>query len=139
MTQVAVSERVEASADAVWDLLRDFGGVARYMRGLEACTSSGEGVGAVRTVRLPGGATLQERLESLDEAGRSLSYAIIGSCPIPVTDYLSTVRVTPQGRACTIDWSGCFEPAGVPEEQARGMIEGVYRSGITGIRKALGA
>ena len=62
MSSVKVSERVAASAESVWDLLGDFGGITRYSAGVESCTVQGSGVGAVRTIRLPGGLELQERL-----------------------------------------------------------------------------
>ena len=43
MINVKVSDRVAASADAVWDLLRDFGGIQRYSAGIESCSVEGEG------------------------------------------------------------------------------------------------
>ncbi len=138
MVDVKVSERIEAKAEAVWDLFRDFGGVARFNEGLERCELDGEGIGAVRTLTLPGGVTLRERLEALDDAARRLQYSILDG-PIPVRDYLSTVEVHADGEGCQVDWSSHFEPVGMPDAQARELIEGVYRGGLAGIRRALGA
>ena len=138
MVSVKVSERVEASADAVWDLFRDFGGIQRFSAGIEKVELEGSGIGAVRTITVPGGVTLQERLEAFDDRGRRLQYAIVGG-PIPVTGYLATIEVKDEGsQACRIDWSSHFEPKGISDDQARGMIEGVYKGGIAGVRKALG-
>src|SRR5688572_612543 len=138
MVSVKVSERVEAGADAVWELFRDFGGIQRFSPGIEKVEVSGSGIGAVRTIRVPGGVTLQERLEAFDDRGRRLQYAIVGG-PIPVTGYLATIEVKDEGpKACRIDWSSHFEPQGLSDEQARGMIEGVYKGGIAGVKKALG-
>ena len=50
MVSVKVSERVEAAADAVWDLFRDFGGVQRFSAGIEKVEVTGTGIGAVRTL-----------------------------------------------------------------------------------------
>lgn len=136
MIHVKVSERVEAGAAAVWDLVSDFGGVKRYTPDLASCELSGEGVGAVRTLTLPGGVELQERLEALDDSGRRLQYSIL-SGPIPVQDYLATVEVHEDGDACTVDWSSQFT-TGMEEAQAVAMMEGVYRGGLAGMRKALG-
>jgi len=138
MVSVKVSERIEAPSERVWELVRDFGGVQRYSAGIESCTVEGRGIGAVRTLGLPGGLSLKERLEAFDDAGRRLSYAIVAG-PIPVAGYLATIEVRDEGSGCRIDWSSTFEPKGITDEQARGMIEGVYRSGVAGIRKALGA
>jgi carbon monoxide dehydrogenase subunit G len=138
MVSVKVSERVEASADAVWELFRDFGGIQRYSAGFEKVEVAGSGIGAIRTITLPGGAALKERLEAFDDRGRRLQYAIVGG-PIPVSGYLATIEVKDEGsKACRIDWSSHFETKGITDEQGRGMIEGVYKGGIAGIRKALG-
>lgn len=139
MGSVKVVETVNASADRVWDLFRDFGGVKRYSGGIQSCTVEGEGIGAVRTLSLPGDATLKERLESFDEGGRTLSYSILEPSPLPLRSYLSTLRVAEDGpKRCRVQWSGRFEPAGAGEEQVTGMIRGIYTGGIAGVRKSLG-
>lgn len=140
MSEVKVSERVAAPAAKVWEIVRDFGGVAKWGGpALQSCTVEGEGIGAVRRIGLPGGLSLAERLEAFDDAGRSLSYAIVEKSPIPVRGYLSTIRIVEDGpQACRVDWSSTFEPDGTGEEQAQAMIRGVYTGGIAGIRKALG-
>lgn len=138
MSTVKVVDSIAASADRVWDLFRDFGAIDRFAAGIESCTLEGEGVGAVRTLSLPGGLTLQERLEAFDDAARTLSYAIIGAHPLPVDNYLSTVKIVEEaGERCGIEWSSSFDPKG-DEAAAVGMVEGIYRGGIKGIKKALG-
>ena len=137
MVSVKVSERVEATADKVWELFRDFGGIQRFSSGFEKVEVTGSGIGAVRTITLPGGVALQERLEAFDDRGRKLQYAIVGG-PIPVANYLATIEVKDEGKACRIDWSSHFEAKGISDDQGRAMIEGVYKSGIAGVKKALG-
>ena len=137
MVSVKVSERVEATADRVWELFRDFGGVQRFSAGIEKVEVTGAGIGAVRTLSLPGGLTLKERLEAFDERGRRLQYAIVAG-PIPVSSYLATIEVKDEGQACRIDWSSHFEPNGISADQGRAMMEGVYKGGIAGVKKALG-
>ncbi len=138
MVNVKVSERVEAPAERVWELFRDFGGVQKFSAGIEKVEVTGSGIGAVRTLHLPGGRSLQERLEAFDDRGRRLQYAIVAG-PIPVASYLATIEVKDEGpNACRVDWSSHFEPKGISDEQGRAMIEGVYKGGIAGVRKALG-
>lgn len=141
MSEVKVSEELEASAEAVWNLLRDFGGIEKWSgAGIQSCTVEGEGVGAVRTIGLAGGASLQERLEAFDDAGRTFQYSIIGASPLPVTDYLSTVAVTETGpKSSRVDWSSTFEPKGISEEQADQLVRGIYTGGIRGLKETLGA
>jgi hypothetical protein len=99
----------------------------------------GEGVGAVRRIGLPGGLEITERLEAFDAAKRSLSYSIVGKSPIPIKDYVSVCSVVETGpNACRVDWSGSFVPDGVGEDQAKGMVSGIYTGGIAGVRKLLG-
>jgi hypothetical protein len=141
MSSVKVSEPVAASAAKVWALLGDFGGVAKWGGGmLESCTVEGKGVGAVRTIGIPGGASIQERCEAYDDAGRALTYSIIGKSPIPIRDYVSTCRVVETGpNACRVDWEGRFEPDGVPEDAAQNMVRGIYTGAIGAVRKLLAA
>lgn len=141
MSEVKVSETIAAPAAKVWELLGDFGGVMKWGGPMmQSCKLEGEGVGAVRRIGLPGGAEIAERCEAFDDAKRSLSYSIVGQSPIPIRDYFSTVTVVETGASeCRVDWNGRFEPAGVAEEQAQGMVRGIYTGGIAAIRKLLGA
>ena len=140
MSEVKVSESIAAPAAKVWALLGDFGGVAKWGGPMiESCTLEGSGVGAVRTLGLPGGMTIRERCEKLDSAGRALTYSIIGKSPIPVRGYVSTCRVVETGAdQCRVDWEGRFEPDGAPEEQAQAMVRSVYTGGIATVRNLLG-
>lgn len=140
MSEVKVSDAIAAPASKVWELLGDFGGVTKWGGAmLQSCTVEGEGVGAVRRIGLPGGLEISERLEAYDAAKRSFSYAIIGKSPIPIKNYVSVCTIVETGaNACRVDWNGSFEPDGVAEEQAQGMVRGIYVGGIAGVRKFLG-
>ncbi len=139
MAEVTVERELDASADAVWALLSKFGGIAEWNAGMESCTTEGEGVGAVRTITMPGGLQIQERLESHDEAARTYSYAIIGEGPLPFTDYLSTVTVAEAGDgACRVTWRGQFQPKGDDESGPAGIIHGIYSGGLAAAGKHLG-
>ena len=139
-TEVRVVEEIAAPAARVWALIRGFGDLMAWSEGLESCELAGSGVGAVRTVGLPGGLKLQERLESFDEAGRSFSYAIIGKNPLPFRDYLSRVQLREAGPArCEITWEGRFEPKPDSEAASQKMVRGIYTGSIASLRKKLGA
>ncbi len=139
MAEVKVTEQIGASADAVWKLIRGFGDLTDWAAGIEKCEVMGEGVGAVRTLVMPGGLTLSERLESYDEKGRSFSYSMVEPVSLPLKNYLATVSVRKEGPdRCTVEWSGTFEPTDAPAEQLEDMMRGVYSGSITSIRKKLG-
>ena len=138
MTTVKVKETVAASADDVWRVLSDFGGIEPNEM-IAGCSLEGEGVGAVRTITLNGGGEIVERLESQDDNARVFRYAIINDCPLPVENYTATVAVLDAGSGASQgDWTGNFEAAGAPEDQVITLIEGVYRGGIQRARDKLG-
>jgi len=138
MASVKVTDRIGASADRVWDLVRDFGGIQRFASNIESVSVQGEGVGAVRTVTLPGGTAIQERLEACDDATRTLQYSILGGHPFPFDDYLATIKLSEDGDACQIEWSSQFASRAGAESKAPAIVEGIYRGGIAGLKKALG-
>ncbi len=137
--EVKVTDEVAASADAVWQLVRGFGDVKSWSPAIEKCEVEGEGIGAVRTLTMPGGLALQERLEAFDDAARSFSYSIVEPAPLPMSGYLATFEITELGDdRCRIDWASRFTPAeGTTEDQARGMVQGIYSGGIKAIKKNL--
>jgi hypothetical protein len=138
MTTAKVTETVAAPVADVWRVMSDFAGIEPNEM-IAGCTTEGEGVGAVRTITLNGGGEIVERLESCDEQSRTFSYAIINDSPLPVKNYLSTVRISDGGAgSTTVEWSSTFEAAGAPEADVIKLIEGVYQGGIQRARSKLG-
>lgn len=138
LTQAKVVETVAAEADAVWKLLGDFSGL-QPGPGIDAVDIEGEGVGMIRTIRMPNGHVV-ERLENHDAGLRTFTYAIINEDgPLPFSNYSATVNITDNGDAtCTVDWTGTFEPRGVEEEKAIRIASGIYAGAIKGAKKTLG-
>jgi len=138
MASVSKMARINASAAAVWEVVRDFNGVAKWIGPVVACTMVGEGVGAVRTVTLEGGAEVQERLEALDDAERSLSYSIVSS-PLPIENYLATIQVAAASDdECEVTWSATFNVAPADETAMKTLVEGVFQAGFDGLKQLLG-
>ena len=69
-----------------------------------------------------------------------MMYSIINEdSPLPVSGYSATVRIADDGDgSCTVDFTGTFEPKGVPEEQAVEVIKGIYAGAIQAARDGLG-
>ena len=136
MTTVQVVDSINADIKAVWAILGDFGGL-KVGGPITAVETTGEGVGAVRTITM-GGANVVERLEAYDPENFSFTYAITNDdCPLPVSNYSATVKITSDGDGCCVDWTGNFDAKG-PEDQAMDIIRGIYQGGIAGAKKALG-
>ena len=137
MTIVVVKESIAASAEAVWEILGNFGGI-KVGGPITAFHMEGEGVGAVRTITMGGGQVI-ERLETFDPEQLTFSYVITNQdCPLPVANYSSVVQITRDGvDACTVEWTGTFEPRGVHEAQAIEIVTAIYAGGIKGASQAL--
>ncbi|MEE3327902.1 MAG: SRPBCC family protein, partial [Myxococcota bacterium] len=94
--EVLVTESFSVSADEIWNLLRDFGGILKWNPdSLESVTVEGEGLGSIRTITIPGGVSLQEKLEAFDDPGRSFSYSFTGKLLLPLENYLASMTVIP--------------------------------------------
>ena len=98
----------------------------------------GSGVGAIRTLTLDNGATVVERLESLDEQSKSLSYSFVDS-PMQVSGYVATMQIEDSGEnQCEITWSSVFELTGMSEAEARELFEGAYNMDLRASRNCMG-
>ena len=87
---------IDASADAIWQVISDFGAADQYLAGVVDCTVEGEGVGALRTLTSADGSAIVERLETLDTASQRLSYALLTDTPfgncLTTIPYVTWVR-----------------------------------------------
>jgi len=135
MSKMMMKTQINASADAAWKTIRDFGGIDEFVASIAACKVKGSGVGATRTITFEGGGEIVERLEALDNAKRSLTYSIIAG-ELPFENYLSTMAVRDLGPGrCEVAWSCSFTPAGAPEADCKKIVEGVYTEGFDGLKK----
>ena len=138
MSEAKVVKKIGAPADAVWAQLGNFAGI-QAGGGIDSVSFEGEGVGMTRTIVM-GGRPIVERLEVHDADARTFTYAIINEdSPLPFSNYSATVRIEDNGDdTCTVDWTGTFEPRGVPEADAINMATGIYAGAIKQARIALG-
>ena len=140
MSKVSTSMKLGVSAKQVWDLIGGFNALPDWHPAIEKSTIEGEegATGSVRRLELAGGGEIVERLERLDDSGRSYSYSIVSS-PLPLANYNSTIRVgeDADGNA-TVEWSGEFDPAGASETDAMKVVEGIYQAGFDNLKKMFG-
>ena len=136
MAKARVKQEIAAPADAVWKLVADFGNVS-WFPGATA-KLEGKGPGMLRIFTGPKG-EIRERLESVDEAKRTLVYTIPQGVPFPVKNYRATMLVTEAGKgACSLEWTCSCDPDGATEAEAVGAIEGMYGMMIGWMRDHLG-
>jgi hypothetical protein len=80
---------IDRPADDVWNVVRDFGGLAAWMPGIDSCRVEGD----ERILEMMG-MELTEKLVRLDEGARTLVYGIAKS-PMPIEHHEATIAVTP--------------------------------------------
>lgn len=115
------------SAEQIWELIGGFNALPDWVS-LIATSEAGEG-GRLRTLTTQDGTVIVERLQTFNNAQKTYSYSIVES-PFPVTDYLATLSVVAQGEGARVTWSGHFTPAGITDEAARELFNGVYQGGL---------
>jgi hypothetical protein len=107
MAAVAASKRptlsvdesvtINGSPEAVWNVVKDWDGLHRWHPGFanaEITKGTNGKKGSTRKLTLKdGGAQFNEELLSYSDKKRSYKYKIIGDAPLPLTDYVSTLRI----------------------------------------------
>ena len=138
MAYAALVERtVKLSPKKVYAYLIDFGGVGKLLsEDVESVKMRGEGIGAVRVVRLKGmDSDLEERLEATIDQ-RLLSYSLTKNAVLPVEAYHAVVELAEApGGGCSIRWGSNWIAKGAPEAEIRPMLEGLYNKLIDGMVK----
>ena len=138
MANVAMTQKLNASAEAVWSRIGNFETLHAWHPAVEKTEMEGSGLGANRNLFLEGGGNVLEKLENEDGAARSYGYTILDS-PLPVADYHATIKVADNGDGtCTVDWSANFEPAGAPEADAASAIQGIFQAGFDALHGEFG-
>ena len=125
-----VSEKLDTalSADAIWQKIGDFCGIAKWHPAVKNCTLSQKDGVSLRLLDLGGGATVLEKLVSRDDAKRTYTYDIVEGV-LPVANYTSTLTVNANGTGSTIVWIGKFDAKGTPDAKAQEVISGIYKAG----------
>lgn len=139
---IEVSRVVTNSIDTVWTRLSDFGRPHLVDPTITTIYSAGEGVGATRTIKLPGGESATELCVVSDPETFTLAYTILPPAAVPLKNYVSTVSLKWAGPGLTeVTWVQISEFVEddrflVTEEQFVAMAHKVYAQFIDGLEKA---
>ena len=141
MARVFVSTVINAPAAKVWERVRDFNGLPKWHPGIrESRIENGEPsdkVGCVRDFRLQNGDRIREKLLGLSDYDMFCTYAILES-PMPLTDYIATLRLTPvsDGDRTFAEWTAEFECASdVEEGLVTGIGTNVFQGGFDSLKR----
>ena len=140
MPEINTSKIIEASADAVWLLLEDFGNIGAWwpkdgdMRIMEVDVE-GDGIGTVRHMKMNGVENLiSEKLEYLNPESKTWILSITCKLPPGMTFYIATGQLTPitEG-SCRFDYKSCVATDPGKEEPVTKWLKAAYAVMIDGL------
>ena len=138
---------IKAAPAKVWAMVKDFGGLHKWLPPVASTKLEKKGNDTFRTLTLKDGGEIIEKLTSIDDSAMKIKYEIVGGVA-PVADYYSYIKVEagPGAGESTVTWMGRFYrtyklnppiPAGQDDETAVKFVEGVYDSGLPNLKKVL--
>jgi hypothetical protein len=144
MARILRSSVVKCSIEGVWAKIRDYNALPEWHPAfVDSHIENGEPsdkVGCIRNFHLKDGGNIRERLLTLSDTKHLCTYAILES-PLPVEDYVATLRLLPitDGNKTYIEWSAEFNCSAEEEETMISMIgDGVFQGGFDALKNALG-
>lgn len=145
MAEVYISSVIDASADTVWQVIRDFNALPDWHPLIASSRieegRTGDQVGCVRAFELKDGARLREQLVGLSDYDYSCTYSILES-EMGVSNYIATLKLTPitDGNRTFAEWSASFDCDPEAESELVSTIgEGVFAGGFKALNDRLGS
>ena len=141
MASVEYSAVLETNADAAWQVLKQFGDIAKWHPAIAQSKIEGDKPdsfeGAIRRLDLADGAVLRERLLTINDRQMALAYAFEES-PLPLDNYQAEVNVNEVigTQQCVVKWKATFD---VREPETAAHFEGLIRELIIGGHESLAA
>ena len=112
----------------VWAVAGDFGGIGKWMPGVESCIVVANGDD--RVLRMMG-MEITERLEKRDDEERVLVYGIVGG--VPVGNHRATVSVMPSAGGCRVTWDVEVEPDTMTD-----LMQQTYAGALQALKEYVG-
>lgn len=141
MVKVYTSSVIDAPAERVWSIVRDFNGLPDWTPFCAESRIEGglpsDRIGCIRNFRLKDGGVLREKLLMLSDYDYQCSYSILES-PLGVTDYIATLKLSPitDGDRCFAEWSAEFNCAAGREGELAALIgQGVFQSAFDSLKE----
>lgn len=137
---------INAPAAKVWATVSNFNDLGAWhpaIKKTEIVSGTNNKVGAERLLTLQDDGTIKEKLLAYSAKKKMFKYAIVEGV-LPVSSYVSSVRVTSQGKDKTlVVWEGTFKrkdtaampAAGQDDEAAVKTMTSVYRGGLDNLKK----
>ena len=136
MISINVEREVDLPAETIWEEMKHFDRVLRWVPGGDKSTISvkGEGIGAIRDINLITQGYVQHQLIAFDNEKRMFSYKLTAGKPVGMENYTVVASVTPIDKNnCKIQWAGEMESDSRVDENKVGVaLEAALGNMVTG-------
>jgi hypothetical protein len=145
--KVTESIVINASADAVWERIKNFADASWMPMVAKTAGQGGNVAGATRELTLKSAGVIKEELRKHEEAEKSFSYKIVKDGVdmkvLPVNDYSSKITVTAEGSGAKVEWNGAFYrgymnncpcPPELNEQAALSAVSKIYQESLANLK-----
>ncbi len=127
MTSIHVTRQLPCTAERVWSLIGDFGGLHRWHPQVSRLDLSWEG--RIRTLHYADGGRAVERLEARNDLACRYVYVLVDGS-LPLHGCRSRLEVQPDGEQCIVIWSTDFEALGSSEATVEADLRRLHNAGL---------
>jgi uncharacterized protein YndB with AHSA1/START domain len=139
--KVYTSSVIDAPADRVWAVVRDFDGLPAWHPLIaDSRIESGgasDRIGCIRNFHTKDGGQIREQLLTLSDLDYECTYSILES-PMGVVNYVATLKLTPitDGNRTFAEWSAEFDCDEARErELSQAIGQGVFQGGFDALKR----
>lgn len=129
--EVQRSAEVPAAPEEVWSEIGAVCSIADWHPVIESCVEEQDDRTLYRVLQTTDGGILREQMLEISDQARFYTYSILES-PLPVRGYVSTLSVGPgdDPERSVVIWQSDFSSVGIGDEDAAGIIAGIYDAGL---------
>ncbi len=127
----------KASADEVWQVVKQFGDIHKWHPWFAETTTFGADGVFYRRIVTPDGGWALETLDAYSWADKSITYSVVDGV-FPIANYTSTISVSSAGSGSTINWASSFDAVGMPDADVQQLIIDAYQAGFQAVAAATG-
>ena len=135
MYKVLVEKTLDLPRKKAFDALVKFGGLEKILPDmLASCDVTGEGIGALREIKMKDGGTVIERLD-VAHNDNIFGYTITFNDALPFKNYCAVVTLEDAGDKTIARWGSNWEADGATEGEIKEMLNGLYSTLLDGLHK----
>ncbi len=135
MYDVMVEKTLDMPRKKVFNALVNFGGLEKILPDMIAsCAVTGDGVGALRTIKMKDGGTVIERLE-VAYNDSVFAYTITFNDALPFENYCAVVTLEDAGEKTIARWGSNWDAKGATEQEICELLNGLYATLLDGLHK----